>query len=682
MTSGNKFKSYFFLFHLLGACAALPSYAQNICTNLPAGAVTGDFELSGNVYAGCSPFNTIVVDKSGGTDIRYDFYYTKKTPAQLDTTGNLSASNAYFVNTATSVYTILQYGKKNGQKMYACKNVTVRPNNKPKFSFSQCGSSVEIAVPKASENYYEYYEITWNNNLSTKVKIDSSQLPFAISKTVTFPSDLKVEGFPKGPVGCTAVNNQTALALTPANYPNGFILPYDPNIDQLEMPNKGSAILTFRGSENPLGYNLNIRDNIPNSSFSLFKSGVKPGEIKVDIPDSTKSYCFYLTRSICNEYTSEVCTIPQKEIPIIADNKIELNWHYYPNNINNRPITPLINTLDKIVSIEKKEGNTITEVGVLSNDTKFSELISTCLKGVFYRVKIKVSGFLQGYKYNSLVYSNWEEVKANILSPTAITDLVATVTNNNGVKIEFTNNSNWAIPVKRFYLNNSLLQKIDSVNAAFTSFNEIATTDALNQCFTMGFVDNCANISKLSPEVCPTYLSALENDDLEWSLKSPFGLDIIKEFELISVDEKSGVEFSNGIFKSNENSTSPNYDGIETEAKFKIKVIGIGGNESFSNTIIIPIQATFFLPSAFSPNFDSVNDILELKGRFGRVKELKLEIYNRWGQKVGQINDKTEKWDGKVKGISVPAGVYYYKLNVSLSNGEKVYQEGNIELLR
>ena len=682
MTSGNKFKSYFFLFHLLGACAALPSYAQNICTNLPAGAVTGDFELSGNVYAGCSPFNTIVVDKSGGTDIRYDFYYTKKTPTQLDTIGNLSPSNAYFVNTSTSVYTILQYGKKNGQKMYACKNVTVRPNNKPKFSFSQCGSSVEIAVPKASENYYEYYEITWNNNLATKVKIDSSQLPFAISKTVTFPADLKVEGFPKGPAGCTAVNNQTALALTPANYPNGFILPYDPNIDQLEMPNKGSAILTFRGSENPLGYNLNIRDNIPNSSFSLFKSGVKPGEIKVNIPDSTKSYCFYLTRSICNEYTSEVCTIPQKEIPIIADNKIELNWHYYPNNINNRPITPLINTLDKIVSIEKKEGNTITEVGVLSNDTKFSELISTCLKGVFYRVKIKVSGFLQGYKYNSLVYSNWEEVKANILSPPAITDLVATITDNNGVKIEFTNNSNWAIPIKRFYLNNSVNQKIDSVNATITSFNEILTTDALNQCFTMGFVDNCGNISKLSPQVCPTYLSALANDDLEWSLKSPFGLGIIKEFELISVDEKSGVEFSNGVFKSNENSTSPNYDGIETEAKFKIKTLNENNRISFSNTIKIPLDVLFFLPEAFTPNNDGLNDKLKAFGRFGRVESYNLNIFDRWGAHMVNLKDPKEEWDGNVLNKQISSGVYNYTIVMLLKDGEFIKKNGKFEINR
>lgn len=667
----------------MGVCVALPCFAQNICTNLPAGAVAGDFELSGNVYAGCSPFNTTVVDKSGGTDIRYDFSYTNKAPAQLDTTNNSrKTTNAYFVNTATSVYTILQYGKKNGKDMYACKNVTVRPNNKPKFSFSQCGSSVEIAVPKATENYYEYYEITWNNNLSTKVKIDSSQLPFAISKTVTFPADLKVEGFPKGPVGCTSVNNQTALALTPANYPNGFILPYDPNIDQLEMPNKGTAILTFRGSENPIGYNLNIRDNVPNSSYNLFKTGLKPGEIKVNIPDSTKSYCFYLTRSICSEYTSEVCTIPQKAITIVADNKIELNWHYYPNNINNRPITPLINTLDKIVSIEKKEGITITEIGVLSNDTKFSELITTCLKGVSYRVKVKVSGFLQSYKYNSLVYSNWEEVKANPISPTAITDLVATVTENNGVKIEFVNNSSWAIPIKRFYLNNSVNQKIDSVSAAFASFNEIVTKDALNQCFTMGFVDNCGNISKLSPQVCPTYLSALANDDLEWSLKSPFGFGNIKEFELISFDEKTGVEFSNGIFKSNENSTSPNYDGIETEAKFKIKTLNENNRISFSNTIKIPLDVLFFLPEAFTPNNDGLNDKLKAFGRFGRVESYNLNIFDRWGANLVNLKDPKDEWDGNVLNKQLSSGVYNYTIVMLLKDGEFIKKNGKFEINR
>ena len=45
-------------------------FTQNLCTNLPIGAVAGDFELSGNAYSGCSPFSTLAIDKSGGTDIK------------------------------------------------------------------------------------------------------------------------------------------------------------------------------------------------------------------------------------------------------------------------------------------------------------------------------------------------------------------------------------------------------------------------------------------------------------------------------------------------------------------------------------------------------------------------------------------------------------------------------------
>jgi gliding motility-associated-like protein len=62
-----------------------------------------------------------------------------------------------------------------------------------------------------------------------------------------------------------------------------------------------------------------------------------------------------------------------------------------------------------------------------------------------------------------------------------------------------------------------------------------------------------------------------------------------------------------------------------------------------------------FVPNAFSPNNDGINEVFEPVSNF----ELnKLRIYNRWGELVFESNNSPIKWDGTYKGQLCPAGVY------------------------
>lgn len=658
-------------------------FGQGLCdkNNWPANAIEGGFKIDGDITVGCSPLTIKLKDLSGGTDIRYDFYYNGKTANALDKVGNKDSVNALFANTNTEVYRILQYGKKNGKDMYACKTISVRPNTKPFFSYSPCGSNVEIAISKAKENIYQYYEITCNNNLSTKVRIDSAQLPFAISKNVTYPANLKVEGFPSGPSGCNSVHSQTALALNAANYPNGFALPFDPNIDEVTMPNKSTAILKFRGSENPNGYNLNIRDNLPNSPYTLFRTGIKPGEIKISLPDSNKSYCFFLNRSTCGEYTSEICTIPITDLKVI-ENNIELNWPTYPDRINNRAYLAGINTLEKEIIIEKKIANAITNITISPNETQYRESIEECLNNVKIRVKLLAKGLLAGFKYSSVIYSNWSEIKSDSVLPSPLTNLVATVENENAITINFTDNSNWKIEKEKYFLSDSLNQLLDSLTVNNTLFNIKLAEETLKQCYKISFRDKCGSISQFSPTVCPLHLEVLENDDLGWTTKSPFGIGEIKEFRLIKIDEISGNQIEEDTYLKDQNKTTPEMEGIEEEAKFKILAISTTNTQSLSNLATIPIDIEFHIPSIFTPNSDAINDLLEVKGGINKVEQYSLTIYDRWGSVIEHIKDKNKKWDGLFAGQRTVPGVYHYFLKVTLKNGEVLNKIGKFEILK
>lgn len=89
----------------------------------------------------------------------------------------------------------------------------------------------------------------------------------------------------------------------------------------------------------------------------------------------------------------------------------------------------------------------------------------------------------------------------------------------------------------------------------------------------------------------------------------------------------------------------------------------------------------FFIPEAFSPNGDGINDKFEIKG-LEKYNTVQIEIFNRWGNIVYQSNNYGNKigqsgfWDGTVtNGMRigsgpVPSGTYYYIL--TLNGKEKI----------
>lgn len=100
-------------------------------------------------------------------------------------------------------------------------------------------------------------------------------------------------------------------------------------------------------------------------------------------------------------------------------------------------------------------------------------------------------------------------------------------------------------------------------------------------------------------------------------------------------------------------------------------------SDSICKKIIIPIIG---LPNAFSPNGDGNNDILYVRGL--GISELRLRIYNRWGELIFETNDPAFGWDGTYKGQPQEQEVYVYYMDAILETGEVVQEKGNITLIR
>jgi gliding motility-associated-like protein len=93
-----------------------------------------------------------------------------------------------------------------------------------------------------------------------------------------------------------------------------------------------------------------------------------------------------------------------------------------------------------------------------------------------------------------------------------------------------------------------------------------------------------------------------------------------------------------------------------------------------------PCEEPFiFVPNAFTPNGDVLNDILYVRGDY--ISSMNFRIYNQWGEKVFETNNLTQGWDGTYKGNNAPQGVYDYYLNY-ICSGHSYQKKGNITLIR
>lgn len=81
-----------------------------------------------------------------------------------------------------------------------------------------------------------------------------------------------------------------------------------------------------------------------------------------------------------------------------------------------------------------------------------------------------------------------------------------------------------------------------------------------------------------------------------------------------------------------------------------------------------------YIPTAFSPNGDSVNDVFRPFAQDDRIVSLSMKIYDRWG---GLLSLGTT-WDG---GVAAP-GVYVYLIDVVFSDGTVKTLTGDVSLMR
>lgn len=91
-----------------------------------------------------------------------------------------------------------------------------------------------------------------------------------------------------------------------------------------------------------------------------------------------------------------------------------------------------------------------------------------------------------------------------------------------------------------------------------------------------------------------------------------------------------------------------------------------------------------FVPKAFSPNGDQLNDIFF--PQIGEVAAYQFLVYNRFGELIFESGSPGEGWDGNLHGQPAPVGTYAWQLRYStgydFSADGVTFEQGSVTLIR
>ncbi len=90
-----------------------------------------------------------------------------------------------------------------------------------------------------------------------------------------------------------------------------------------------------------------------------------------------------------------------------------------------------------------------------------------------------------------------------------------------------------------------------------------------------------------------------------------------------------------------------------------------------ANIIIKEGANTFYIPNAFTPNGNDLNELFNITATNINPNTFEMRIYDRWGKQLFYTTDVNQGWDGTYKGEPVPQGIYTYIIKFEDSQGYK-----------
>ena len=167
-------------------------------------------------------------------------------------------------------------------------------------------------------------------------------------------------------------------------------------------------------------------------------------------------------------------------------------------------------------------------------------------------------------------------------------------------------------------------------------------------------------------ELSPT-IATMANPEIEIIDKSVFA-------------DSCQVFWGDGTSSSNCDNTH-HYSTMGTYTVIQVVKNINGCYDTAYNEIFITSDYYFWIPNAFTPNKNELNDLFKPKTR--GVENYLFIIFDRWGEKIFETSDFNNGWDGSYMGKLCKSDVYVYKITFDDLMEKRSHQFiGNVTLIR
>jgi gliding motility-associated-like protein len=218
-------------------------------------------------------------------------------------------------------------------------------------------------------------------------------------------------------------------------------------------------------------------------------------------------------------------------------------------------------------------------------------------------------------------------------------------------------------------------QQEDSITSTYTDTKASRTRRYF---YKLDYIDSCNQVL-YSAETSPPFIEAkrLYKNSYSISYSPPtnaLNSSFITEYIVGNENESTTNSINSTDFTIHLDSK----DG--TSSQFLIsQVVYSDGKIAKSNSKTLKFDVIIYVPTAFTPNNDGLNDTLELFGLPTNIATT--NIYTKWGHLVYSSDIHTPGWDGTINGQLAPEGTYLYEIIFESTDGEKIQQKGTFALI-
>ncbi|MBI4930611.1 MAG: gliding motility-associated C-terminal domain-containing protein [Bacteroidetes bacterium] len=230
-----------------------------------------------------------------------------------------------------------------------------------------------------------------------------------------------------------------------------------------------------------------------------------------------------------------------------------------------------------------------------------------------------------------------------------------------------------------------LMYTDNGVNTGANSY--IYKVDAMDSCAHVITSSNIDTTMLLTASVAPNLDVTLSWNDYGSFLGGVDHYDIYRSVDGVWNTSPIGTVTPTGSGETFTDDVSPFFT---SKGIFSYKVVAIEGagnpfffaDSSTSNIAKVYEYPKIYVPNAFTPNGDNMNDIFIPVIGFIEPAEYSLRIFDNTGTPVMITNNPAEGWDGKKKGHPCQEGVYMYLIQCKASNGDDSKISGTVSLFK